>query len=72
MMKNNFFTYLNNNLYSGINFNHIKLIYIQLCNFLKKRILVSQPSTLTVAKDFDISYYLNLSNYLPTIILAIL
>ena len=55
-----------------MNFNHVKLRYIEPCNFLTKRALMSQPSTLMVAKDPDISHYLNLSIYLPTIILAII
>ena len=42
-----------------------------LCNFLTKRALVSQQSTLGVAKHRNISHYLNLLIYLPTIILAI-
>ena len=54
------------------NFVHLKLRYIDSCNFLTKRTLVGQPSTLLVAKDSNISDYLNLSMYLPTIILAIL
>ena len=33
------------------NANHLKLKYIDLCNFITKRALVSQPSTLVVAKD---------------------
>ena len=52
------------------NANHLKLKYIDLCNFITKRALVSQPSTLVVAKD--ISYYLNLSMYFSKIILAII
>ena len=55
-----------------VDFNLTKLRYIEPCNFLTKRALVSQPSALVVAKDPNISYYLNLSNYLPTIILAII
>ena len=35
--------------------------YIEPCNFLTKRALVSQPSTFVVAKDPNISHYLNLS-----------
>ena len=54
-----------------INFNHVKLRYIEPCNFLTKRALVSQQSTLVVAKDANISHYLNLSIYMPTITLAI-
>ena len=55
-----------------INFSHVKLRYIEPCNFLMKRDLVSQQSTLVVAKDPNISHYLDLSIYLSTIILAIL
>ena len=55
-----------------INFNHVKLRYIEPCNFLTKRTLVSQPSTLVVARDPIVSYYLNLSIYFPTIILVIM
>ena len=47
-------------------------MYIEPCNFLTKRALVSQQSTIVVAKDPDISHYLNLSIYLPMIILAII
>ena len=54
MMKNNSFSVnainVNNHLYSAINLNHVKLRYIQPCNFLTKRALVSQQSTLAVAK----------------------
>ena len=64
--------YVNNHLYSVINFNHVKLGYNEPCNFLTKRALLSQQSTLVVAKDPNISLYLNLSVYLPTIILAII
>ena len=66
------FSYVNNHLYSVVHFNHIKLRYIELCNFLTKRALVNQQSTLVVAKDSNISLYLNLSIYLPMIILAII
>ena len=45
---------------------------MELCSFLTKRALVSQPSTNVVAKDPNISHYLNLLIYLPTIILAII
>ena len=55
-----------------INFRHVKLRYIEPCNFLSKRALVSQQSTLVVAKDPNISLYLNLSIYLQTITLAII
>ena len=37
-----------------------------------KRALVSQQNTLVVTKDPNISHYLNLSVYLPMIILAII
>ena len=66
------FIYANNHLYLVINFNHVKLRYIEPCNFLTKRALMSQQSTLAVAKDPKISYYLNLLKYLPTSILAII
>ena len=66
------FSYVNNHLYSVIDFNHVKLRYIEPCNFVTKRALVSQQSTLVVAKDPSTSHYLNLSIYLPTIILAII
>ena len=65
------FSYGNNRFYSVIDFDHVKLRYIELCNFFIKRALVNQSSTLVVAKDPNISNYLNLSIYLPTIILAI-
>ena len=66
------FSYVNNYLYSVIDFNHVKLRYMELCNFLTRRALVSQPSTIVVAKYPNISHYMNLSIYLPTIILAII
>ena len=47
----NVFRYVNNDLSSVINFNHIKRRYIEPCNFLTKRALVSQQSTLMVAED---------------------
>ena len=66
------FSYVNN-LYSVINCNPVKVRYIEPWNFLNKRALVSQPSTIVSAnKDPNISHYLNLSIYLPTIILAII
>ena len=55
-----------------IYFNHVKLKYIETQNVRTKRALVSKPSTLLAPKDPNISYYLNLSLYLPTIILAII
>ena len=59
-------------MYSVINFNHVKLRYIEPCNFLIKRASVWEPNILVVAKDPNISHYLNLSVYLPKIILAII
>ena len=53
-------------------FNHVKLRFIEPCNFLTKRALVSQQSTLVAAKDPNISHYLNWSIYLPMIIRAII
>ena len=49
-------------------FNHFKLRYTDPCNFLNKRAIVSQPSTLVFAKD---SHHLNSSIYLPTITIVI-
>ena len=66
------FSYVNNHLYLVINFNHVKLRYNEPCTFLAKRALVSQQSKLVVAMDPNISHYLNLSVYLPTIIIAII
>ena len=43
-----------------INFNHVKLRYIETCNFFTKRALVSQQSMLVVGKDPNILHYLNL------------
>ena len=63
---------INRHLYLEKNFIHLKLRYTNPCNFLTKRALVSQPSTLMVAKDSKISHYLNLSIHLPTIILPII
>ena len=65
------FSYAKNRLYSVINFDHVKLRYIEPCNFPTKRALVSQQSALVVVKDPNISHYLNVSIYLPTIIFAI-
>ena len=65
MMKNNSFSVnainVKNHLYSAINLNHVKLRYIEPCNFLTKRALVSQQSTLAVAKDPNILHYFNQS-----------
>ena len=76
MMKNNSFgVYSVMSIiifHSVINFNHVKVRYIEPCNFLTKRAFVRQQSTLVVAKDPDILHYLNLLIYLPTIIFAII
>ena len=53
------------------NFNHVKLRYIEHMQF-SNQTFVSQQSTLMVAKNPNNSHYLNLSIYLPTIILAII
>ena len=66
------FSYVNNHLYPVIDFNHVKLRCMEPCNFRTKRALVSQPSSLVVAKDPNLLHYLNLSIYLPTIILVII
>ena len=54
------------------NNNNLKPRYTEPCNFLTKRAWVSQQSTLVVAKDSNISHYLNSWAYLVTIILAII
>ena len=46
--------------------------YTEPCNFLTKRAWVSQQCTLVVAKDSNISHYLNSWAYLVMIILAII
>ena len=38
-------------MYLVIDFNHLKLRYIEPCNFLTKRALVNQQSMLVAAKD---------------------
>ena len=60
--------YNNQHLYFEMNFNHLKLRYTDPFNFLTKRALVSQLNMLVVAKDPNISHYLNLSIHSPTII----
>ena len=52
-------------------FNHLKLRYTHPRNFLAGHALLSQPSTLVVAKDSNILHYLNLSMFLPKNVLAI-
>ena len=54
------------------NNNHLKPRYTEPCNFLTKRAWVSQQCTLVIAKDSNISYYLNSWAYLPVIIIAII
>ena len=63
------FNYINTHLHPEENFNRLKVRYIDSCNFLYKRVLVIQPSTLVVTKDSDISNYLHLSIHSSTIIL---
>ena len=45
------FRNINQRLHLENNFNHLKLSDTDPCNFLTKRALVSQPSTLVVAKN---------------------
>ena len=47
-------------------------MYTDLCNFLTKCALVSQPSMLMVIKDSSISHYLNPSVNSSLIILSII
>ena len=61
------FNYVNKYFYFEKNCNHSKMRYTDPCNFLTKRALVSQQSTLVVAKDSNISHYLNLSINSPKI-----
>ena len=66
------FNYINNYLWLVKNNNHLKPRYTEPCNFLTKRAWVSQQCTLVVAKDSNISHYLNSWAYLVMIILAII
>ena len=66
------FNYINNYLWLVKNNNHLKPRYTEPCNFLTKRARVSQQCTLVVAKDSNISHYLNSWAYLVMIILAII
>ena len=66
------FNYINNHLWLVKNNNHLKKRHTELCNFLTKRAWVSQQCTLVVAKDSNISHYLNSWAYLVMIILAII
>ena len=54
------------------NCNHLNLRNTHPCNFLTKRALMSQPSTLMVAKESNISHCFNLTFFLPMIILPII
>ena len=54
-----------------MNFDYSKL-NTDPCNFPTKRALVSQASKFMVAKDSNISRYLNLPMYLPIFILFVL
>ena len=51
------FHYIIKQLYLEKSFNHLKLRYTDLHNFLTKHALMSQPSTLAVLKDSDILHY---------------
>ena len=51
------FNYINKYLHLENNFNHLKLRYTDPCSYLTKRALVSQPTTLVVAKDPNNSHY---------------
>ena len=62
----------NDQFYLVKHFNQLKLRYVDPCYFLTKGALVSQPTTLVVAKDSNISHNLNLTMFLPMIILAII
>ena len=66
------YNYFNYHLWLVKDNNHLKPIYIKPCNFLTKRAWVSQQCTLVVAKDSNISHYLNSWAYLVMIILAII
>ena len=64
--------YINKYLQFSNDFYYLELSYTDPCNFLTKRALVSQPSTVAFAKDANILHYLNFSIHFPTIILAII
>ena len=66
------FNYINQYSYLENNFNHLKLRYTDPYNCLTKGTLVSQPCTLVLATDFNISQYLHLSIHSPTIIVPII
>ena len=68
------FNYINKHLYRDLekNFKHLTMRNTDPCNFLTKLALVSKPSTVVVAKDSSISYYLNLSIPLHTIVILII
>ena len=53
------FNSFNKHLHSEKNFSHLKPRYTDPCNFLTKLALVSQPSMPMVAKESNISHYLN-------------
>ena len=54
------FNYINKRLYLEKNFNLLKMTCTDPCNFLTKRALVNQPSTLVVAKDSSILHFANM------------
>ena len=62
------FNNINKQFYLEKNFNHLKLRFSGPCNFLTKRTLVSQPSTLVIAKDANILHYFDLAINLATIV----
>ena len=53
------FNYINTHLYLENGFIDLKRTYTDSCNFLNKRALVSQTMRLVVAKESNISHYLN-------------
>ena len=66
------FNYINKHMYLEKNFNHFELKYTNTCNFVTKRALVRQPSTIVVAKDSCILHYMNLWFHSPMVILPII
>ena len=65
-------TAVSKHFYFEKNFDHSKLRYRDPCNFLTKHALVSQQSTIVVAKDSNISQYLNVLINSPTFIILII
>ena len=52
------FSYVIKYLYSVINFNHVKLRYIEPCNFLVKHALLSQPSKRAMLSHFGLVLFM--------------